>query len=430
MPPPRRAATIPSTSVIGSISSTAPRGRRSETRLQLADDRLALSGRKQLRQIIRERGEPGGDLALALLRLEQLIRDVERRQDRRLVRLHDGTLRQHLLERLVHVGRDLAGVLGRQVGPHRVLVAPDHHLHRVFLGAHWAPPATPAEPAAPGPPAARPPPLPPDSRACSSRNVSRERRSCTRRRAASTRCRNVLFSCSRSATRPRASRSGLAVPPAPPRAPLSFSSVSALSARVRQPVSSSATWRRIVSSWSSTCPSTLSPSYAKLVLQSREPPRQRHVHLRLAQRALGVAEGAMPRDAAMAGGDAGPTILVEHLKALEQRAHSALQHLGYPQGAHSLRQHQRDVQLNRWLYRERTIHHGPPARHRQADLEPEQRSGPNRGIPLEGTRMPHHLSPPLHRHPPRLPAARRFQMTAGGRRRARQLKGAPPVPAG
>src|SRR5207253_3250680 len=234
-------------------------------------------GRKQLRQIIRERGEPGGDLALALLRLEQLIRDVECRQDRRLVRLHDGTLRQHLLERLVHVCRDLARVLGRQIGPHRVLVPPDHHLDRVLLGAHWTPPPTPADPPmppvppVPDPPAARPPPLPPDSRACSSRNVSRETRSCTRRRAASTRCRSVLFSCSRSATRPRASRSGLAVPPAPPRAPLSFSSVSALRARVRQPVSSSATWRRIVSSWSSTCPSTLSPSYAKLVLQSREP---------------------------------------------------------------------------------------------------------------------------------------------------------------
>src|SRR5436853_1676063 len=186
MPPPRSPATIPSTSVIGSISSTAPRGRRSETRLQLSDDRLALPGGKQLRQVVRERGQPGGDLALPLPRLEQLVRDVERGQNRRLMRLHDGSLRQHLLERLVHVGRDVAGVLGRQVGPHRVLVAPDHHLHRVFLGAHWAPPATPAEPAAPGPPAARPPPLPPDSRACSSRNVSRERRPCTPSRAAST----------------------------------------------------------------------------------------------------------------------------------------------------------------------------------------------------------------------------------------------------
>src|SRR5437868_14947020 len=103
MPPTRRPATILNTSVIGSISSTAPRGRRSETRLQLPDDRLALPGGKQLRQIVRERGEPGGDFALALLRLEQLVRDVQRREDRRLVRLHDGTLRQHLLERLVHV---------------------------------------------------------------------------------------------------------------------------------------------------------------------------------------------------------------------------------------------------------------------------------------------------------------------------------------
>src|SRR5207248_11180420 len=117
MPPTRRPATILNTSVIGSISSSAPRGMRSETRLQLPDDRLALPGGKQLRQVVRERGEPGGDLALALPRLEQLVRDVERGQNRRLMRLHDGALRQHLLERLVHVGRDIPGVLGRQVGP-------------------------------------------------------------------------------------------------------------------------------------------------------------------------------------------------------------------------------------------------------------------------------------------------------------------------
>src|SRR5207302_9226730 len=116
MPPPRRPATIPSTSAIGSISGTAPRGRRSETRLQLPDDRLALPGGQELRQVVRERRQPGGDLALALLGLEQLVRDVERGQDRRLVRLHDGTLRQHFLEGLVHVGRDVPGILGRRSG--------------------------------------------------------------------------------------------------------------------------------------------------------------------------------------------------------------------------------------------------------------------------------------------------------------------------
>src|SRR2546421_1773202 len=321
MPPPRSPATIPSTSVIGSISSTAPRGRRSETRLQLSDDRLALPGGKQLRQVVRERGQPGGDLALPLPRLEQLVRDVERGQNRRLMRLHDGSLRQDLLERLVHVGRDVAGVLGRQIGPHRVLVAPDHHFDRVLLGAHGAAPAP-----APEAPAARPPPFGPDSRACSSRNVSRDRRSCTRSRAASTRCRSALFSCSRSDKRPRASRSALPLP-ALGRAPLSFNSASALRARVRQPVSSSATWRRIVSSWSSTCPSALSPSYAKLFLQGREPACQRLLDFRLAQRALRVAERAMPRHAAMAGRDPGPAILVEYLEALEQRSHGAPQHL-------------------------------------------------------------------------------------------------------
>src|SRR6266513_2739432 len=389
MPPTRRPATILNTSVIGSISSTAPRGRRSETRLQLPDDRLALPGGKQLRQVVRERGEPGGDRALALPRPEQLVRDVERGQNRRLMRLHDGALRQSLLE-------------------HRVLVAPDHHLDRVFLGTHGAAPAPEA-------PAARPPPLPPESRACSSRNVSRDSRSCTRRRAASTRCRSVLFSCSRSDRRPRASRSAL-TPPAPPRAPLSFNSASALRARVRQPVSSSATWRRIVSSWSSTGPSALSPSYAKLFLQGRKPARQRLLHFRLAQRALRVAERAMPRHAAMAGRDPGPAILVEHLEALEQRPppHGAPQHLRYLHGAHSRRQHQRHILLDPRLYRERTIHHRSPGRHRQADLEPEQGGGPQGRVRLEGASPPHHFPSPLHRHPPRLPPRSRFHVTAGG----------------
>src|SRR6184192_1242059 len=406
MPPTRRPATILNTSVIGSISSTAPRGRRSETRLQLPDDRLALPGGKQLRQVVRERGEPGGDLALALPRLEQLVRDVERGQNRRLMRLHDGALREHLLERLVHVRRDIPGVLGRQVGPHRVLIAPDHHLDRVFLGTHGAAPAPEA-------PAARPPPLPPESRACSSRNVSRDSRSCTRRRAASTRCRSVLFSCSRSDRRPRASRSAL-TPPAPPRAPLSFNSASALRARVRQPVSSSATCRRIVSSWSSTGPSALSPSYAKLVLQSSEPPCQRRVHFRLAQRARRVAEGAVPRDAALTGRNPGPTILVEHLEALEQRAHGPLQHLGHLRRAHPPRQHQRHVALDRRLHRKRTIPHLPPARQRQADLEPEQRSRPHRGIRVERAGpTQYHPTTPFHRLPPHRPAACRFHVTAG-----------------
>src|SRR5207245_11112976 len=188
------------------------------------------------------------------------------------------------------------------VPPHRCCVAADHRLDPVLLRAHDAPPSRLAPgalpPAAALPPAERVPPLPPASRACSSRNVRRERRSCTRARASSTRWRSVLFSCSRSATRFRVSASGLAAD-APPRAPLSFSSPSALTARARHPASSSATWRRMVSSWSSTCASALSPSYAKLTLQSLEPACQQRVHVALAQRPLGFAERAVPGDAAV-----------------------------------------------------------------------------------------------------------------------------------
>src|SRR6266511_3884679 len=98
-----------SPSVIGSISSTAPRppGGAERQSSHLPDDRLALAGRQQLGQVVRQRRQPRGDLPLALLRLEQLVRDVERGQDRGLVRFHDRALRQHLLQRLVHVRRHL-----------------------------------------------------------------------------------------------------------------------------------------------------------------------------------------------------------------------------------------------------------------------------------------------------------------------------------
>src|SRR2546426_3856947 len=66
----------------------------------------------------------------------------------------------------------------------------------------WVLPQAPPEPPALWAPPV-PPPFPPVWRACSSRKVSRDNRSCTRVRAPSTRWRNVRFSCSRSATRPR-----------------------------------------------------------------------------------------------------------------------------------------------------------------------------------------------------------------------------------
>src|SRR6266571_2910113 len=191
----------------------------------MTDDCFSLPRRQQLRQVIRQRREACRDLPLALLRLEQLIRDVQRGQNRGLVRLDDRSLRQHLLQGLIHMGRDLARVFGRQIGAHRVLLPADHHLDRVLLRTHWAglpaapalvaPPAPTAPGALPAPPALAAPPLPP-WRACSSRNVSRDSRSCTRTRAASTRCRSSLFSCSRSETRPLTSGSAFAPAPPPP----------------------------------------------------------------------------------------------------------------------------------------------------------------------------------------------------------------------
>src|SRR5204862_2081789 len=140
-------------------------------------------------------------------------------------------------------------------------------------------------------------------------------------------CRRALFSRPWSAIRFRVSASALAAGPPPPPPPpparpaASFSSPSALTARARHPASSSATWRRMVSSWSSTCASALSPSYAKLALQSFETPRQQRIHIPLAQRPLGVAERAVPGHAAVPCRYAGSPILVEYLEPLEQRTH-------------------------------------------------------------------------------------------------------------
>src|SRR5438477_12078589 len=104
-----------------------------------------------------------------------------------------------------------------------------------FLVLTQAPPALPALVPPPVPP-----PFPPVWRACSSRKVSRDNRSCTRVRAPSTRWRNVLFSCSRSATRPRVSASGFVAPPPPappppPPAPPSFRPASAFPAPAPPP---------------------------------------------------------------------------------------------------------------------------------------------------------------------------------------------------
>src|SRR3989441_12255856 len=256
--------------------------------------RLALPRRQQLREIIGQRRQPGRHFALALLRLEQLVRDVERRENRRLVGFHDRPLGEHLLQGLIDVGRDLARSLGRQWGAPLVPPPADHHLDRVLLRAHAVPPLTAV------------------SRACSSRKVSRPSRSCTRTRAASTRCFSARFSCSSSARRPRVSGSDRAA------APPALRSASAFWARVRQPASSSATPRRIASSWSTTRASALSPSYPKLRLQRLERLRQRRVHLALTQRPLRVAERAVPRHAAVPGRDPGPAIFVEQLEPLEQ----------------------------------------------------------------------------------------------------------------
>src|SRR5207247_854648 len=139
-------------------------------------------------------------------------------------------------------------LLAPRAPPPPAPLPPHPPLDPLLFGPPRAPPPAPRPPPPPPlPPAAAPPapertpPLPPASRACSSRNVRRERRSWTRPPAASTRWRRVLFSCSRSATPFRVSASGLA--PDPPRPLLSFSYASAFTARARHPASSSATSR-------------------------------------------------------------------------------------------------------------------------------------------------------------------------------------------
>src|SRR3989449_118424 len=262
----------------------------------------SLLRRQQLRQIVSQRRQPRGDFPLPFARLKQLVRDVERRQDRRLVDLDDRPLAQHLLQRLIDVPSHLTRVLRRQVGANGVLLPTDHHLDRVLLGAHLA--------------SARRPPFPPAAAlACSSRKVSRCSSSPTRARAASTRRRSTLFSDSRSPTRPRNSGSGRDA--APPRGCASFKSDSALSARARQPATSSVTTRRIASSSSSARLSALSPTNIKLSLQRPQRFGERPLHVFDPQRPRRIPEHAVPGDAARPRRYPCSPVLVKDLQSLQ-----------------------------------------------------------------------------------------------------------------
>src|SRR6266550_3464901 len=182
----------------------------------------------------------------------------------------------------------------------------------------------------------------------------------------------------------------------------------------RHPARSSATWRRMVSSWSSTCASALSPSYAKLTLQRHQPPRQQRIHVPLAQRPLGVAERAVPSHAAVPRRDAGPPILVEHFEPLEQRPYRPPQDIRDLGGGDVRGQHQRQVPLDRGLQWQRAVCHQVALPRVQPYLETEQWSGPNRRICLEGAGPTHHAATALHRLPTHRPTRCRFQVTARG----------------
>src|SRR5919204_3661657 len=193
---------------------TPPAGEdRGEDVLSACRQRLSFCRRQHFGQIIGHCRQARRNFPLGLLRLKQLVRDIEGREDRRFVRLHQRTLAQYLLQCLVEIGGDFPGVLRRQIRPHGVLFTANHDADRMLLCGHLWPPL---------------------SRACSSKNVSRCMRSLTRERAPSTRSRSALFSDSRSVF-----RTGL---------PRDFSSASAFWARTRQPASSSATSRRVASS--------------------------------------------------------------------------------------------------------------------------------------------------------------------------------------
>src|SRR5207253_782060 len=80
--------------------------------------------------------------------------------------------------------------------------------------------------------------------------------------------------------------------------------------------------------------STLSPSYAKLVLQRLQRACEQLAHFPLSQRSDRVPEGAVPRHAAVSRRHAGPVVLVEHGESIEQRSRRASQHRRHGLGAH------------------------------------------------------------------------------------------------
>src|SRR3989440_2102708 len=86
------------------------RGTWVEAWLSAGAQRLSLGRRKHFREIVGNSRQPRGHLALVLLGLKQLVRNIERRQDRGLMRLHQGTLAQHLLQGLIEVCGDFPRV--------------------------------------------------------------------------------------------------------------------------------------------------------------------------------------------------------------------------------------------------------------------------------------------------------------------------------
>src|SRR5581483_10492881 len=152
-----------------------------------------------------------GDRLPLLALAEELVGDREGGEDRRLVRLHNRRVANHVADRLVHVRRERARSLGRRIAADRVILPADRDPRRMLRPGHRV-----------------------RSSCCCRRKRTRSSTRSVRPAASSSRARSSAFSASR-----RVTRSSAAASPPPPRIAIALSRASAAWARLRNAATSS-----------------------------------------------------------------------------------------------------------------------------------------------------------------------------------------------
>src|SRR4051794_18165767 len=94
---------------------------------------LSLGGREPRPNLGAELLHGSSEALARLARIEQLVGDAERGEDRRLLGLDDISGAHRLLDHVVDVLSHRSGALGTHVASDRILIAKDCHANDVFL---------------------------------------------------------------------------------------------------------------------------------------------------------------------------------------------------------------------------------------------------------------------------------------------------------